>query len=565
MRRLIAFFLPPFTRRSYPYLDSGTMLMPKTFDWKSCAGALVCLTVCAERREWDPVNTPHEGEAGDEESPLTIACMSAGGFGFDEVARTFLRVDAILPSQICPSGRRGAGAFILVLAFAFFSLFGALPRVASAISIVFTPDAGLDVKTLAPVQGEGKEALGVFGLEMRMRLSTFVHFEEQEGEWEVEAAGEGGGGGCLGGGEGTPSGGVGVAVGATGGARGSGASKARASLLCRSMLMRRGAALLRAETVRASARVAVDAPDDDTGAGAVYAGGHRAGGHRAGGAALQASPEGAVDENRGAGRERKGWPPARRQDDCRCRWGRETELLLWKRAELAAVAMVEVRVLLTTQEGVEKKRGRMTESRRRGALSYPPSLPTESGRRCETGSEGDESEGHMGRAWKEEVLLAPEAADCIRARGARYSRASTDMSWSLRGRLVYCTSSTRLRAAPSAYRVVEFVSAGLPFFLSSASEKVVDNPCLSHGTRRVVEPLRRLVSTQDRDDGHGRRRLVELMLVPDRVAPPSRDAARGDGRQVTAISDLVGWCVEGEDALQLRWETHTALTMGLEG
>jgi hypothetical protein len=59
MRRLIAFFLPPFTRRSYPYLDSGTMLMPaKTFDWKGCAGALVCLTVCAERswglREWDP-------------------------------------------------------------------------------------------------------------------------------------------------------------------------------------------------------------------------------------------------------------------------------------------------------------------------------------------------------------------------------------------------------------------------------------------------------------------------------------------------------------------------------
>jgi hypothetical protein len=33
--------------------------------------------------------------------------------------------------------------------------------------------------------------------------------------------------------------------------------------------------------------------------------------------------------------------------------------------------------------------------------------------------------------------------------------------------------------------VVEFVAAGLPF----ASEKVVDNPYLSRGTRRVVEPF----------------------------------------------------------------------------
>jgi hypothetical protein len=65
------------------------------------------------------------------------------------------------------------------------------------------------------------EALGVFGLEMRMRLSTFVHFvrmsvlnrvvlcsipliwEEQQGSARgaagagVEAAGEGGGGGCI--------------------------------------------------------------------------------------------------------------------------------------------------------------------------------------------------------------------------------------------------------------------------------------------------------------------------------------------------------------------------------
>jgi hypothetical protein len=110
--------------------------------------------------------------------------------------------------------------------------------------------------------------------------------------------------------------------------------------------------------------------------------------------------------------------------------------------------------------------------------------------------------------------------------------------------------------------VVEFVSAGLPFFLSSALEKVVDNPCLSHGTRCVVEPLRRLVSTQDRDDGrhgHGRRHLVELVLVVGAVCAgrvcwadvPAGSSGtalprRCEGRRKAGDGDIgFGWVVCG--------------------